>query len=378
MPGQRPPDAASDGRFMDRALQLAARGLGNTWPNPAVGCVIVADDGQVVGEGWTQPGGRPHAEIEALAKAGPRAAGATAYVTLEPCAHTGRTGPCAVALAEAGVARVVAALEDPDSRVAGRGLALLRKAGIAVDTGLRAEEAAKLNAGFLHRVRTGRPRLTLKLASTLDGRIALANGQSRWITSPEARRYVHGLRARSDAILIGAGTARADNPRLDVREGFETPRPPVRIVADPGLSLPMTGHLAETAADQPVWLLNAAQGHDPMRATALRGLGADLLPVPRDALGALDLHAALDTLGERGLTRVLCEGGGRLAAALITAGLVDALILITAGKVIGAEGVPNIGPLGATDLGKVPRFRPVEQAMLGEDLMSRWEPRADD
>lgn len=361
---------------MDRALQLAARGLGNTWPNPAVGCVIVAD-GQVVGEGWTQPGGRPHAEVDALTKAGPRAAGATAYVTLEPCAHTGRTGPCAVALAEAGVARVVAALEDPDSRVAGRGLALLRKAGIAVDTGVRADEAAKLNAGFLHRVRTGRPRLTLKLASTLDGRIALANGQSRWITGPEARRHVHGLRARSDAILIGAGTARADNPRLDVREGFETPRPPVRIVADPGLSLPMTGHLAETAADQPLWLLHAAQGHDPMRATALRGLGADLLPVPRDALGALDLHAALDTLGERGLTRVLCEGGGRLAAALIAAGLVDALILITAGKVIGAEGVPNIGPLGATDLGTVPRFRPVEQAMLGEDLMSRWEPRAE-
>ncbi|MSU89189.1 bifunctional diaminohydroxyphosphoribosylaminopyrimidine deaminase/5-amino-6-(5-phosphoribosylamino)uracil reductase RibD [Rhodobacteraceae bacterium 2CG4] len=359
---------------MERALDLARNGLGNTWPNPAVGCVLVAADA-VVGEGWTRPGGRPHAETEALSAAGARARGATAYVTLEPCAHRGQTGPCAVALAEAGVARVVVALHDPDPRVSGRGLEILRKAGIAVETGLHGERAARLNAGFLHRLRSGRPRLTLKLASTLDGRIALANGQSRWITGPQARGFVHGLRATSDAVLIGAGTARADNPRLDVREGHETPRPPVRIVADPGLSLPLTGHLAETAGTQPLWLLHAAHDHDPARAEALRGIGARLLPVPRDARGALELPAALRALGDAGLTSVLCEGGGRLAAGLIQTGLVDELILITAGKVIGAEGVPSVGPLALTDLGAAPRFHPVEHRLLGEDVLTRWEPR---
>lgn len=363
----------SDARFMDRALELAARGLGNTWPNPSVGCVLVQGE-TIVGEGWTQPGGRPHAEVHALGNAGANARGATAYVTLEPCAHQGRTGPCAVALAEAGVARVVVALGDPDPRVSGRGLKILHDAGITAETGMRAQEAARLNAGFLNRIHTGKPRVTLKLASTLDGRIALANGQSRWITGPEARRFVHGLRATSDAVLIGAGTARADNPRLDVREGHQTPRPPVRIVADPGLSLPLTGHLAETAGQQPLWLLHTGHDHAPARADALRGLGAEMIKVKRDRNGTLDLHDALSSLGDRGLTSILCEGGGRLAAGLINEELVDELILITAGKIIGAEGIPNVGPLGATDLGRVPRFRPVEHRLLGEDILSRWEP----
>lgn len=356
-------------RWMDRALELAARGLGNTWPNPAVGCVLVRD-GTLIGEGWTQPGGRPHAEVHALD--GIDAREATAYVTLEPCAHVGQTGPCATALAEAGVARVVMAMEDPDPRVSGRGRAMLEAAGIIVETGLKGPEAAALNTGFFTRLALGRPWITLKLASSLDGRIALANGQSRWITGPEARRYVHGLRARSDAILIGAGTARADDPMLDVREGFKTPRPPVRIVADPRLSIPPDGRLISTAAEQPTWLLHREGLTDPP------SLGsAKLLAVPPGPAG-LDLTVATQTLGQEGLTRVLCEGGGRLAAGLIRAGLVDELILITSGKLIGAEGVPNIGPLNATDLANVPRMRPIEHRLLGEDVLTRWVSAARD
>lgn len=355
---------SSVARWMDQALALAVQGLGNTWPNPAVGCVITRDD-QWISEGWTQPGGRPHAEIQALQ--GVDARGATAYVTLEPCAHTGQTGPCARALAEAGIARVVMALDDPDPRVAGQGRAMLEAAGVTVETGLRGAEAAEVNKGYLSRLNRGRPWITLKLASSLDGRIALATGESRWITGPDARAFVHQLRATSDAILIGAGTARADNPILDVREGATTPRPPVRIVTDPGLSLPPDGRLAQTAKVQPLWLLHGPSASNP----TLGALGATLLPVPVTDTG-LDLPIALQTLGAKGLTRILCEGGGQLAASLVRDGLVDELILITAGKVIGAEGTPVIGPMAAQVLAKVPHFKPIEHRQIGDDILTRW------
>lgn len=355
---------------MRRALELARRGLGNTWPNPAVGCVLV-DGARIVGEGWTQPGGRPHAERMALDDAGQQARGATAYVTLEPCAHTGMTPPCAATLAEAGVARVVIALEDPDPRVSGGGRRILERAGIPVDQGLLMREAAELNAGFLSRVRRGRPWLTLKLASTLDGRIALANGESRWITGEAARRFAHELRAEADAVLVGAGTVRADDPMLDVRHGITDPRPPLRIVADPRLTLPTDSRLARTARDQPVWALHGAAA--PAEAvTRLTGLGVRPVECRLDAGGALDLSTAFRRLADEGLTRVLCEGGGRLAAALIRAGLVDELILLTAGKVIGGDGIPSMGPLGLDRLADAPQFEIAESRVIGGDLMSRW------
>ena len=227
---------------MAHALALGQRGLGRTWPNPAVGCVIV-HGGRVVGRGWTQPGGRPHAEVRALAQAGSAARGATAYVTLEPCAHHGHTGPCAEALIAAGVARVVTALQDPDPRVSGRGHAMLRAAGVAVTEGVLEPEARAVNAGFLKRVCHGLPLVTLKLATTLDGRIATASGESRWITGPEARRAVHALRLVHDAVLVGAGTARADDPDLTVRDLGATHQP-VRIVIDSRLEhAPVAGHV---------------------------------------------------------------------------------------------------------------------------------------
>lgn len=361
---------SSDTGWMDHALDLAKRGLGNTWPNPAVGCVLTQGH-QLIAEGWTQPGGRPHAEIHALQRAKTDTKGATAYVTLEPCAHTGQTGPCAQALIDAGVARVVVALQDPDPRVAGRGLRMLQDAGVTVNTGVRPAQAAEANQGFLSRITRGRPWLTLKLASSLDGRIALANGQSRWITGPQARRFVHQLRARSDAIMIGAGTARADDPKLDVREGAEAVRPPVRIVVDPNLSVPCDNVLVQTAKAQPLWLLHGPDAADP----GLDDLGVTLLA---SAIGpqGLDLPNALRTLGAQGLTRVLCEGGGRLAASLIQAGLVDELMVITAGKIIGAEGIPNIGPMMAEILADVPQFKPLETRQLGDDILTIWRPVA--
>ncbi|RCW88856.1 bifunctional diaminohydroxyphosphoribosylaminopyrimidine deaminase/5-amino-6-(5-phosphoribosylamino)uracil reductase RibD [Paracoccus lutimaris] len=322
---------------MRHALALARRGLGNTWPNPAVGCVILRG-GVVVGRGWTQPGGRPHAEVMALTQAGPAAQGATAYVTLEPCAHHGKTPPCAEALARAGIARVVSALTDPDPRVTGRGHAILRAAGIEVTEGVCEAEARELQRGFLTRVVQGRPMLTLKLASSFDGRIATQSGESQWITGPEARRHVHALRLTHDAVMVGGGTARADRPALNVR-GFGAVRQPVRIVVSGGAlpDLPV-----EDADHGPLWQVSGTPA------------------------------AFMAELAARGLTRVLCEGGGELAASLLRAGLVDQLVGYTAGLALGAEGRPAIGALGLEYLADAPRFRLVETRRIGLDLMHRW------
>ncbi|MEK6205478.1 MAG: bifunctional diaminohydroxyphosphoribosylaminopyrimidine deaminase/5-amino-6-(5-phosphoribosylamino)uracil reductase RibD, partial [Amylibacter sp.] len=314
-------DKAQDERWMRLALSLAQRGLGRVWPNPAVGCVIVKD-GKLLGRGWTQNGGRPHAETVALTQAGSAAKGATAYVTLEPCAHHGKTPPCANALIRAGIARVVSALDDPDSRVAGQGYEILRNAGVALTEDVLVDAAAELNKGFLLNRTIGRPMFTLKMASSIDGRIASASGESRWITGPEARRLVHMMRANHDAVLIGAGTARIDGPLLDVRDmGMESDNP-VRIILDGGLSLSLTSRLAQTAGETPLWICHHG-GVDKVRKKTWEEIGVTLIEVESGETGELDLKDMALQLGKRGITRVLCEGGGRVASSMIAAELVD-------------------------------------------------------
>ena len=359
----------SDAEHMAHALRLAARGLGHVWPNPAVGCVIVKD-GLVRGRGWTQPGGRPHAETRALDQAGSDAKGSTAYVTLEPCAHHGKTPPCASALIAAGVARVVTALTDPDPRVAGRGHAMLRAAGIAVTEGILTPEATRLNAGFLKRITQGLPFVTLKLATTLDGRIATASGDSRWITGPTARRHTHLLRLTHDAVMVGAGTARADDPDLTVRD-MGAPRQPIRIVLDSRLSHSPNGRLGQTAQQTPVWMLHTAQALEAAR-KAWTDTGATLIEIPATPHGQIDPTAALKTLAAAGLTRILCEGGGQLAASLISAHLVDDLATYHAGALIGADGRAALGPMHLSALKDAPRLTLRDSQSLGPDRFTLW------
>ncbi|SFK59072.1 bifunctional diaminohydroxyphosphoribosylaminopyrimidine deaminase/5-amino-6-(5-phosphoribosylamino)uracil reductase RibD [Falsiroseomonas stagni] len=360
-----------DATHMRAALALAARGLGNTWPNPAVGCVIVAKDGQVVGRGWTQPGGRPHAETEALKRAGDRARGGTAYVTLEPCCHWGRTPPCTDALAAAGVARVVVALRDPDPRVDGEGFRKLAAAGIVVEEGLLREEAERVTAGFIKRLRHGLPMVTLKLATTLDGRIATAAKESRWITGPAARRAAHGLRARHDAILVGSGTVIDDDPDLTCRLPGGVPVPAPRVVADARLRIPLASKLVRTARDVPT-LVCTAPGHPEVALAPLREAGVEVIEVAAGP-GGLSTHGVLAALAERGITRVLAEGGSGIAASLLREGLVDRLAWFHAPMVIGGDGIPASYALPLPDLASAPKFRRVAVRTLGPDLLSEYE-----
>jgi diaminohydroxyphosphoribosylaminopyrimidine deaminase/5-amino-6-(5-phosphoribosylamino)uracil reductase len=355
---------------MQAALTLARRGLGNVWPNPSVGCVIVRD-GQVVGRGWTQPGGRPHAETEALRRAGEAARGATAYVTLEPCSHHGRTPPCCNALIAAGVARVVCALRDPDPRVDGRGFVMLREAGIAVDEGLLEAEARDINAGFTSRITRGLPLVTLKLATTLDGRIATHTGESKWITGPAARREAHALRARHDAILVGSGTVLADDPDLTCRLAGATPRQALRVVADARLRTPPTARLVATARLHPTLIVTAA-GHPPATRALFQSAGAELATVPRAEQG-LDLRGLLEALAQRGVTRVLAEGGAGIAAGLLREGLVDRLAWFHAPGIMGGDGMPAAYPLPVDVLAAMPRFRRIAARPLGRDWLTEFE-----
>ncbi|MFQ5957769.1 MAG: bifunctional diaminohydroxyphosphoribosylaminopyrimidine deaminase/5-amino-6-(5-phosphoribosylamino)uracil reductase RibD [Alphaproteobacteria bacterium] len=355
---------------MKAALCLARRGLGSVAPNPAVGCVVVRE-GCVVGRGWTRPGGRPHGEAEALRRAGKAARGATAYVSLEPCAHHGATPPCADALAEAGIARVVVAVEDPDPQVQGRGIARLRDAGAAVVCGVCEQEAAALNAGFFLRVSQGRPLIALKTATTLDGRIATHGGESQWITGDEARARVHALRASHDAVLVGIGTALADDPMLDCRLPGLAQRSPVRIVVDSRLRLPLTSRLVKTAGEVATWLLTLP-GAAARRRAAYAEAGAELIEVEADGDGNLDLAAAARALGGRGLTRVLVEGGARLAAGLLRAGLVDRLLWFHAPRLIGGDGLPATAAFGVDALAEAPSYRRVSVAEVGDDLMETY------
>lgn len=352
---------------MAAALGLARRGLGSVWPNPSVGCVLV-NQGRVVGRGRTAMGGRPHAETEALAQAGDRAHGATAFVTLEPCSHHGKTPPCAEALVIAGVSRVVAATEDPDPRVSGRGLARLREAGIEVETGVMREEADEIIAGFRCRIEQGRPLVTMKVAATLDGRTATHRGESQWITGEDARARGHLLRAQSDAIMIGSGTALIDDPLLSCRLPGLEDRSPVRVVVDGHLSLSLTSKLVASAKDIPLWLFTRT-GNSPERLAALDECGVDVIELPPSPTGSVDLAAALKELGARGLTRLLVEAGGHLAAALLRENLVDRLAWFRAPMLIGGDGMPAAVAFGIDALNQAPRWRRLSAACLGTDMV---------
>jgi diaminohydroxyphosphoribosylaminopyrimidine deaminase/5-amino-6-(5-phosphoribosylamino)uracil reductase len=357
----------NDAHVMRAALTLARRGLGTVWPNPAVGCVLVKDS-EVVGRGWTQPGGRPHGETEALARAGARAQGATAYISLEPCAHHGKTPPCADALIAAGIARAVVAIEDPDPRVAGRGLARLRTAGVTVETGLGATAATEINAGFFMRIAQGRPLVTLKLAATLDGRIATASGESQWITGAAARDRAHLLRATHDAVMVGVGTVIADDPLLTCRLPGLAARSPVRIVVDGSLRTPLTAKLIAEAKKVPTWIVHR-HGADAARCQALRDCGVELIEIPVSETVEMDLRIAFAELGKRGLTRVLVEGGARLAGELIEEDLVDRLAWFHAPMLIGGDGLPAIEAFGIGALSEAPKFRRLSLETIGDDVL---------
>lgn len=333
----------TDSEWMARALQLAERGLYSTSPNPRVGCVLVKD-GKLVGEGWHERAGEPHAEIHALRAAGFAAKGATAYVTLEPCSHFGRTPPCADALIAAGVQRVVVAMQDPNPQVSGRGNAKLRAAGIAVECGLMAADAQALNAGFITRMSRGTPRVRSKIGMSLDGRTALANGASKWITSDAARRDVQHWRARSCAVLTGIETVLADDPQLNVRE-LETSRQPLRVVLDSRLRMPLQAKILQGS----VLIYSAVQ--DAQKIAALEQLGATVIVSP-DADGhRVDLSAVMRDLALRGINELLVEAGATLNGALLKAGLVDELVLYVAPQLLGdaARGIASLGVLTALD-----------------------------
>ncbi len=379
-----------DRRAMARALELAERGLETTHPNPRVGCVIAQGE-EIVGEGWHERSGEPHAEINALGAAGPKAAGATAYVTLEPCSHYGRTPPCVDALIAARLARVIFAVEDPNPRVSGRGAEALRRAGVAVEPGLLAAEAAELNPGFLKRMRTGRPWVRVKLAMSLDGRTALANGASQWITGPAAREDVQHWRARSSAILTGIGTVLADDPRLDVRlPDPPSGRPrlqPLRVVLDarlqtpPGAKILTVGGtvLIMTAADQ-----SAAEVELASRRAVLveRGAVIEELPASETSTAVtagglrLSLPDMLDRLGEREINELWVEAGPRLAGALLRQMLVDELILYVAPKLLGPQARPLVEMSELRSLPEAPNFTVVESGQIGDDVRLRLRPQA--
>lgn len=349
---------------MARALRLAAHGLNTTTPNPRVGCVLVRD-GAIIGEGWHAKAGEPHAEIEALRKVGAGGtAGVTAYVTLEPCSHHGRTPPCADALIAAGVARVVAAMRDPNPLVAGQGLEKLRAAGIAVAHGLLESEARELNIGFVTRMTRGRPWIRLKVAISLDGKTALANGKSQWITGPDARRDVHAWRARSCAMLTGIGTVRDDDPRLTVRD-VATPRQPLRVIVDSRLEIPEDAAILEDGH-----CLIACAADDPAKAARLaaRGAGVVVLPNPQ---GKVDLPALLAELGRRGINEVMVEAGAKLNGSLLRENCIDELLVYQAPVLLGdmARGMTDFGTL--TELAEAKRLNVVERRAVGADFLIR-------
>jgi len=364
--------SAADGEFMARALELARRGLYTTTPNPRVGCVIVMD-GAVIGEGWHEMAGQPHAEVNALADvarkvgAGATARGATVYVTLEPCSHHGRTPPCADALIDAGITRVVAAMRDPNPQVAGEGLARLELAGVRVDSGLMDDAARELNIGFVSRMSRGRPWLRLKVAASLDGKTALNNGRSQWITGPEARRDAHAWRARSCAMLTGIGTVRDDDPRLTVRD-IDTPRQPLRVVVDSRLEIPLDAAILDGGN-----CLVACAVEDAAKVAQLRQRGVDVLVLP-NAVGKVDLPALLTELGRRGINEVMAEAGFRLNGSLLREDLVDELLIYQAPLLLGdkARGMFDLPEL--EDLAGARRLEVLERHAVGKDLFlrARW------
>ncbi len=367
-------DPEFDRRMMAAALRLGHRTLGQTSPNPAVGCIIVRTDGDapvVVGRGSTAPGGRPHAEKEALKDAGTAARGATAYVTLEPCAHDGRVKPCAKALIEAGVTRVVSALEDPDPRTAGQGHALISEAGIALTTGVLAAEAARAHSGHIARLTKGRPHVTLKLAVSADGMIGRRTGERMIITGIAAFDAVQAMRISYDVVMIGIGTVLIDDPRLTVRLPGLASRSPMRVILDASARLPLTSRLIESVGEAP---LVAVVGREvPADAKAALGdAGVELIEVDTGPGGGVDMHQALAELSTRDRTRVFCEGGAEVAASLISGDLVDEVIVLRAPVVVGVDGVRALAGMALSAIERSPRYRLIETAAVGEDTLRRY------
>ena len=360
----------ADRRFMQLALALGRRGLGRTWPNPAVGAVVVKD-GVIVGRGWTQPVGRPHAEPEALKRAGQSARGATLYVTLEPCSHVGKSPPCTDAIIASGIARVVAAIGDPNPEVAAQGFAKLRAAGIAVDIGLEAAQAARDHAGHLRRVRDGRPHVILKLAVSADDKIGGPGRKPVAITGEAARTRVHLLRAQCDAILVGIGTVLADDPLLTCRLPGMAARSPVRVILDRSLRIPLASRLVQSARETQLWVMTS----ETAEAAAAAGLGAAGAQVIRVAgtTPDIDLKVVLHLLAERGITRLMVEGGSRVAAAFVAAGLVDEAWLLRGPEAIGNDGVNALGALPLSALTQSPNLRVRVSETLGEDTLTIYE-----
>jgi diaminohydroxyphosphoribosylaminopyrimidine deaminase / 5-amino-6-(5-phosphoribosylamino)uracil reductase len=361
---------AADQRFMALALALGKRGQGRTWPNPAVGAVIVKD-GVIVGRGWTQPGGRPHAEVEALQRAGEAARGATLYVTLEPCSHHGKSPPCADAVISAGIARVVSAIEDPNPEVAGQGHARLRAAGIVVDVGLSAAEAARDHAGHFRRIRDKRPHVLLKLAVSSDDKIAAAGRRPVAISGDAARSRVHLLRAHCDAILVGIGTVLADDPLLTARLPGMEAQSPVRVVLDRALRIPGSSKLVHSARETPLWVMTSNLAEAPA-AMKLGAAGAQVIRVASAPPG-LDLQAVLRALAEKGITRLLVEGGSRVASSFVAAGLVDEMWLLRGPGAIGADGVPALDALPVSVITQSPGLKVRASEMLQKDTLTIYE-----
>jgi len=364
---------AADRRFMQLALVLGRRGQGRTWPNPAVGAVVVRD-GVIVGRGWTQPGGRPHAEPVALAQAGEAARGATLYVTLEPCSHVGKSPPCTDAVIAAGITRVVSAIEDPNPEVAGQGHARLRAAGIAVEIGLGAAEAAHDHAGHFRRIRDKRPHVILKLAVSTDDKIAAAGHTPVAISGEAARARMHLLRAQCDAILVGIGTVQADDPLLTCRLPGMEARSPVRVVLDRALRISGTSRLVHSARTTPLWVMTSSLAEAPA-AMKLGAAGAQVIRVATTITPppGLDLLAVLHALAERGITRLLVEGGARVASSLATAGLVDEFWLLRGTEAVGAGGVAALDALPLTSITQSPGFRVRASENLDNDTLTVYE-----
>jgi diaminohydroxyphosphoribosylaminopyrimidine deaminase / 5-amino-6-(5-phosphoribosylamino)uracil reductase len=368
-PEAAPANPALDRRFMDLALALGRRGLGRTWPNPAVGAVVVKD-GVIVGRGWTQAGGRPHAETEALKRAGRAAKGATLYVTLEPCSHQGKTPPCVEAIIRAGIARVVSAVEDPNPQVAGQGYAKLRERGIAVESGFGGKEAARDHAGHFRRMREGRPQVLLKLALSADGKAGLAGRKPVAITGEAARARVHQMRAEADAILVGIGTVLSDDPHLTCRLPGMLERSPVRVILDARLRIPLAISIVGTARDTPTWIFTGPSA-SPVAEDILKAKGVEVFRVDAKD-GRLDLSAVLTALAERGITRLMVEGGPTVAAAFVKADLVDEVALFRSPKPLG-DGIDALEGLPLTALTHSPKLGAAGREKVGDDTLELFE-----
>jgi diaminohydroxyphosphoribosylaminopyrimidine deaminase / 5-amino-6-(5-phosphoribosylamino)uracil reductase len=364
---------AADQRFMQLALTLGRRGLGRTWPNPAVGAVVVKD-GVIVGRGWTRPGGRPHAEPVALAQAGDAARGATLYVTLEPCSHFGKSPPCTDAVIAAGIKRVVSAIEDPNPEVAGQGHARLRAAGVVVDIGVGAAEAARDHAGHFRRIRDNRPHVILKLAVSTDDKIAAAGRKPVAISGEAAKARMQLLRAQCDAVLVGIGTVLADDPLLTCRLPGMEAWSPVRVVLDSALRIPSTGRLVQSARATPLWVMTSSLG-EAAAATMLGAAGAQVIRLATTSTPrrAPNLSAVLRTLANRGITRLLVEGGARVASSFVAAGLVDEFWLLRGESSIGADGVAALDGLPLASITKSPGFHVRGSENLDKDTLTIYE-----